>query len=104
MLFGVDQGAAITFDGGVAWSSYYALPVGQFYHISTDNRYPYWIIASQQDTGAVMTRERGDMGTISEVDWMPVPSSEFGTLTMIRWIRILFMAWDMALLEAGAVW
>ncbi len=81
MLFGVDQGAAITFDGGVAWSSYYALPVGQFYHISTDNRYPYWIIASQQDTGAVMTRERGDMGTISEVDWMPVPSSEFGTLT-----------------------
>ncbi len=81
MLFGVDQGAAITFDGGVAWSSYYALPVGQLYHISTDNRYPYWVIASQQDTGAVMTRERGDMGTISEVDWMPVPSSEFGTLT-----------------------
>ncbi len=81
MLFGVDQGAAITFDGGITWSSYYALPVAQVYHISTDNRYPYWVIASQQDTGAVMTRTRGDMGTVSEVDWMPVPSSEFGTLT-----------------------
>jgi photosystem II stability/assembly factor-like uncharacterized protein len=81
MLFGVDQGAAITFDGGVTWSSYYALPVAQVYHISTDNRYPYWIIASQQDTGAVATRTRGDVGTVSEVDWMPVPSSEFGTLT-----------------------
>ncbi|HET9401854.1 MAG TPA: hypothetical protein VFO34_12980 [Candidatus Acidoferrales bacterium] len=81
MLFGVDQGAAVTFDGGLAWSSYYALPVAQVYHISTDNRYPYWVMASQQDTGAVMTRTRGDVGTISEVDWMPLPSSEFGTLT-----------------------
>jgi photosystem II stability/assembly factor-like uncharacterized protein len=81
MLFGVDQGAAITFDGGLTWSSYYALPVAQVYHISTDNRYPYWIMASQQDTGAVMTRTRGDVGTISEVDWSPLPSSEFGTLT-----------------------
>jgi photosystem II stability/assembly factor-like uncharacterized protein len=81
MLFGVDQGAAITFDGGVTWSSYYALPVAQVYHISTDNRYPYWVMASQQDTGAVSTRTRGDVGQISEVDWMPVPSSEFGTLT-----------------------
>ena len=81
MLFGVDQGAAITFDGGLTWSSYYALPVAQVYHISTDNRYPYWVMASQQDTGAVATRTRGDVGTVSEVDWMPVPSSEFGTLT-----------------------
>ena len=81
MLFGVDQGAAITFDGGLTWSSYYALPVAQVYHISTDNQYPYWVLGSQQDTGAVMTRARGDVGTVSEVDWMPVPSSEFGTLT-----------------------
>lgn len=81
MLFGVDQGAAITFDGGVAWSSYYALPVAQVYHISTDNRYPYWVMATQQDTGAVMTRTRGDVGQVSEVDWMPLPASEFGTLT-----------------------
>lgn len=81
MLFGVDQGAAVTFDGGLAWSSYYALPVAQVYHISTDNQYPYWVYASQQDTGAVGTRTRGDVGQISEVDWIPVPSSEFGTLT-----------------------
>lgn len=81
MLFGVDQGAAVTFDGGHTWSSYYALPVAQVYHISTDNRYPYWIMASQQDTGAIMTRERGDIGDVSEVDWLPLPSSEFGTLT-----------------------
>ena len=28
-----------------------------------------------------MTRTRGDVGDISEVDWMPLPSSEFGTVT-----------------------
>ncbi len=81
MLFGVDQGAAITFNGGESWSSYYVLPIGQYYHISTDNRYPYWIMGSQQDTGAVMTRTRGDIGDISSVDWLPLPSSEFGTVT-----------------------
>jgi hypothetical protein len=81
MLFGVDQGAAVTFDGGRTWSSYYVLPIAQVYHISTDNRYPYWVMGSQQDTGAVMTRTRGDVGDVSEVDWMPMPSSEFGTVT-----------------------
>jgi len=81
MLFGVDQGAAVTFDGGLTWSSYYAMAIGQFYRISTDNRYPYWVLGSQQDTGAVMTRTRGDVGQVSEVDWMPLPSSEFGTVT-----------------------
>ena len=84
MLFGVDQGAAVTFDGGITWSSYYAMPIAQVYHISTDNRYPYWVMASQQDTGAVATRTRGDVGQISEVDWMPISSSEFGTLTADR--------------------
>jgi photosystem II stability/assembly factor-like uncharacterized protein len=81
MLFGVDQGAAVTFDGGLTWSSYYAMAIGQYYKISTDNRYPYWVMGSQQDTGAVMTRTRGDIGQVSVVDWMPLPSSEFGTVT-----------------------
>ncbi len=81
MIYGNDQGAAVTFDGGHTWSSYYALPAAQLYHISTDNRYPYWVMGSQQDTGAVMIRSRGDVGDISEVDWLPLPSSESGTVT-----------------------
>ena len=28
-----------------------------------------------------MTRTRGDVGDVSDVDWMPLPSSEFGTVT-----------------------
>ncbi len=80
MFFGFDQGPAITLDGGKTWSGYYQISIAQVYHVATDNRYPYWVIAAQQDTGAVMTRSRSDQGQITSVDWMPVPSSEFGTL------------------------
>jgi hypothetical protein len=80
MLFGVDQGAAVTLDGGRNWSSFYPLPIDQVYHIATDTRYPYWVLASQQDTGAIMTRSRSDQGQITVVDWLPLPSSEFGTV------------------------
>jgi len=80
MLFGFDQGPAVTLDGGQTWSGYYQIPIAQIYHISTDTRYPYWVMGSQQDTGAVMTRSRSDWGQITVVDWLPLPSSEFGTV------------------------
>jgi photosystem II stability/assembly factor-like uncharacterized protein len=80
MIFGFDQGPAVTLDGGQTWSGYYQIPVAQIYHIATDNRYPYWVMGSQQDTGAIMTRSRSDQGQITTVDWLPLPSSEFGTV------------------------
>ena len=80
MLFGFDQGPAVTLDGGQTWSGYYQIPIDQVYHITTDNRYPYWVMGSQQDTGAIMTRSRSDLGQITTVDWYPLQSSEFGTV------------------------
>jgi photosystem II stability/assembly factor-like uncharacterized protein len=80
IFFGFDQGPAITLDGGQTWSGYYQIPIAQIYHISTDTQYPYWVMGSQQDTGAIMTRSRSDQGQITEVDWYPLPSSEFGTV------------------------
>jgi photosystem II stability/assembly factor-like uncharacterized protein len=79
-FFGFDQGPAITLDGGQTWSGYYQIPIAQIYHISTDSQYPYWVMGSQQDTGAIMTRSRSDQGQITGVDWYPLPSSEFGTV------------------------
>ncbi len=81
ILSGADQGANVTIDGGKTWSTWYIQPISQVYHVSTDTRYPYWVLAAQQDTGAVMTRSRGDFGQINMTDWSPLPSSEFGTLT-----------------------
>ena len=80
MLFGMDQGPGVTLDSGKTWSGYYQIPIAQIYRISTDARYPYWVMGSQQDTGAVMTRSRSDQGQITMVDWLPLPSSEFGTV------------------------
>ena len=80
MLWGWDQGPAATTDGGETWSGYYNMPIAQVYKIATDTRYPYWVMGSQQDTGAIMTRSRSDQGQITVVDWYPLPSSEFGTV------------------------
>lgn len=79
MLFGFDQGPAVTLDNGRTWSGYYQIPIAQLYKVATDTRYPYWVMGSQQDTGAVMTRSRGDLGQITNLDWYPLQSSEFGT-------------------------
>src|SRR4029079_10090927 len=48
----VDQGCVVSVDGGKTWRSWYNQPTGQFYHVVTDNRFPYWVYGAQQDSGA----------------------------------------------------
>jgi photosystem II stability/assembly factor-like uncharacterized protein len=59
-ILGVDQGTLVTINGGKTWSSWYNQPTGQFYHVSTDNRYPYRIYGAQQDSGAAAVPSRSD--------------------------------------------
>jgi photosystem II stability/assembly factor-like uncharacterized protein len=59
-ILGVDQGAQVTLNGGKTWSSWYNQPTGQFYHVTTDNRYPYRIYGAQQDSGAAAVPSRND--------------------------------------------
>ncbi len=61
-ILGVDQGAIITLDGGKTWSSWYNQPTAQIYHVSTDNRFPYWVYGAQQDSGAVALPSRTSGG------------------------------------------
>jgi photosystem II stability/assembly factor-like uncharacterized protein len=61
-ILAVDQGALITLDSGKTWSSWYNQPTAQIYHVSTDNRFPYWVYGAQQDSGAVAIPSRGDSG------------------------------------------
>ncbi len=51
-ILGVDQGAIVTLNDGATWSSWLNQPTGQFYTVSTDNQFPYWVYGSQQDSGA----------------------------------------------------
>ena len=80
MLMGYDQGAIVSFDGGDTWSSWYNQSTEQVYHIATDNAFPYWIYATQQDAGAIATSSRGNLGAITPIDWKPVPGWEWGTI------------------------
>ena len=59
-MLGVDQGAVVTLNGGRTWSSWYNQPTGQFYHVITDNRFPYRVYGAQQDSGAVGIPSRSD--------------------------------------------
>lgn len=61
-ILGVDQGAIITLNDGKTWSSWYNQPTAQIYHVSTDNRFPYWVYGAQQDSGAAGLPSRGGSG------------------------------------------
>src|SRR2546423_13996090 len=58
MLFGFDQGPAVTLDGGQTWSGYYQIPIGPVYRIAPDNRYPYWGMGSQPDPSPSLAPRR----------------------------------------------
>ena len=80
IIAGVDQGPTISLDGGLTWDlNWYNLPNGQFYHISTDTRFPYWIYGTQQDSGSAGTASRGAFGEITFMEWLPSAGAyEFG--------------------------
>jgi photosystem II stability/assembly factor-like uncharacterized protein len=69
MIVASDQGAVVTVDGGATWSSWYNQPTAQFYHVATDDRFPYWIYGAQQDSGAAATPMRTDYRSITQRDW-----------------------------------
>lgn len=48
-----DGGAAISFNGGMSWSSQDNQPTGQFYRVTTDHLFPYHIYAAQQDNTTI---------------------------------------------------
>jgi photosystem II stability/assembly factor-like uncharacterized protein len=77
MILGVDQGAIISQDGGNTWSSWYNQSTGQFYHVSTDNHFPYYVYAAQQDSGTAAVPSRSDYGEITYRDWAPTGGFEF---------------------------
>ncbi|MFI5385392.1 MAG: WD40/YVTN/BNR-like repeat-containing protein [Fimbriimonadales bacterium] len=78
ILYGGDQGATVSLDGGDTWGSWYNQPSAQVYHIATDDRFPYWVYASQQDSGVVGTASRGNYGQVGPLDWTPHPGFEVG--------------------------
>jgi len=77
MLMVADQGAVITVNGGETWSSWYNQGTAQFYHVTTDNAWPYRVCGGQQESGSACVSSRGNDGSVTYRDWRPVGASEY---------------------------
>jgi len=78
LINGNDGGATISVDGGDTWSSVYNQPTAQFYHVITDNRFPYYIYGAQQDNSTVGIASASAEGAIDRPDWYDVGGGESG--------------------------
>ena len=82
MIEGNDGGACVSFNGGATWSSIYNQPTSQFYHVVTDNQFPFRAYATQQDNSAISVPSRSLTGTIRWADCYPVGASECGHIAV----------------------
>ena len=78
ILLAADQGAIITVNGGETFSSWYNQPTAQFYHVSTDNAFPYNVLGGQQESGSVSIASRSNDGNIGYREWHPAGVEEYG--------------------------
>jgi len=76
MILSCDQGAIVTHNSGETWSSWYNQPTAQFYHVATDNQFPYWVYGAQQDSGPAATPSRSKYRSLNFRDWRPLEAGD----------------------------
>lgn len=82
MIEGNDGGACVSFNGGETFSTIYNQLTAQFYHVTTDNRFPYRVYGTQQDNSAISVPSRTVKGAIPWSDCYTVGSSESGYIVV----------------------
>ena len=73
-----DGGASISTDGGKTWTTQNNQPTAQFYHVATDDAFPYHICGAQQDNSNLCIASRTDWGAIGRQDWYEAGDGECG--------------------------
>lgn len=71
MYLGTDGGVYYSLDRGVHWKFVNNLPVGQFYHVSTDNQEPYRVFGGLQDNGSWVAPSSAPGGVLNG-DWKSI--------------------------------
>jgi photosystem II stability/assembly factor-like uncharacterized protein len=79
MINSNDGGANVSTNGGRTWS-HQNYPTAQFYHVTTDNHFPYRIYGAQQDNSTVRIASRTQGGGITSRDWEGTAGGESGYL------------------------
>ena len=82
LINGHDGGAAVSFDGGVSWSSTFNQPTAQFYHLTTDSRVPYRLYGAQQDNTTLSVPSQSRWGTVTASEWADVGGGESGAIAV----------------------
>ncbi len=82
MIEGNDGGACVSFNGGDTFSTIYNQLTAQFYHATTDTRFPYRVYGTQQDNSAISVPSRTNKGGIPWGDCYTVGSSESGYIVV----------------------
>jgi photosystem II stability/assembly factor-like uncharacterized protein len=82
MINGNDGGGCVSFNGGLTWSTIYNQPTGEFYHVTTDNRFPYRIYGAQQDNSTISIPSRSRSAAITQRDWYDVGGGESGYIAI----------------------
>ncbi|MGH2499100.1 MAG: VPS10 domain-containing protein [Candidatus Limnocylindria bacterium] len=78
MIEGNDGGATVTFNGGETWSTLYNQPTAEFYHVITDEGFPYRVYGAQQDNTAITVPSRSRISAISDLDAFEIGGGESG--------------------------
>ena len=76
-----DGGVTISRDGGKTWTQQNNQPTAQFYHVATDNHWPYRVYGAQQDNSTVAIASRSEDGVIGRQDWYEVGGGESGYIS-----------------------
>jgi len=77
MIESNDGGANVSTNGGASWTSQTGQPTAEFYHVVTDNRFPYYIYGAQQDNSTVAIASAAPEG-IDRTSWYDVGGGESG--------------------------
>ena len=76
MINANDGGANVSNNGGKSWSTQQNQPTAQFYRVTTDNQFPYYVYGGQQDNSAIAILSRTNDGGIDWKDWYSVAGCE----------------------------
>jgi photosystem II stability/assembly factor-like uncharacterized protein len=81
MMIGNDGGVLISTTRGKQWN-FIRLPIGQMYHVATDNRIPYFVYGQMQDDGSFRGPSQSPGGPgISPAQWTSTAGCETGWTT-----------------------
>jgi photosystem II stability/assembly factor-like uncharacterized protein len=78
MIESNDGGANVSNDGGLSWTRLDNQPTAQFYHVITDDAFPYRVYGAQQDNSTVGIASRTSGFGIDRTDWYDVGGGESG--------------------------